>query len=279
MQVPVLIKEIPNQGVNERAAYGPFDLNEFIESPDGSPLTYQAEIAGGAALPKGLICTADGLVTGIPAKDTQGNYEIVINIANEAGKLQAKFVLTIAPNLAEKGTQAYVDELKTQIWQALEQDMPAPELADLLDRAVTPLDIYYLLERWGTLTIYDAFNLDPPGEKKLLVLDGASEHYLTYDRGSCLVACPKELFSHERTLADGIRTCEALAREAYKRDWTVELIGFEKLTRAAWVEIQHLGDKHNKKIEVINYNASAHDVKLYTERAHALWNNKSMEIE
>lgn len=279
MQAPALIKPIPNQGVNERAAYGPFDLREFIQTTDGSAITFQAEIAGGAALPKGMICTSDGIVTGIPAKDTQGTYEIIIHASSGGGTLEAKFILTIAPNLAEKNTQAYVDDLKSQIWSALEHNQPAPELMELLDRAITPLDIYYLLERWGTLTIYDAFNLEPPGEKKLLVLEGASEHFLTYDRGSCLVACPKQLFSHERTLADGLRTSEALAREAYKRNWTVELIGFEKYTRAAWVEIQHLGDKHNKKLEIINYNASVNDVKLYTERAYAQVNRKGLDIE
>lgn len=279
MQAPVLINQIPNQGVNERAAFGPFDLREYIHDPDGGQLVFSAEVSGGASLPKGMICTADGIVTGIPAKDTNGNYEIIIEAQNDAGSLKAKFVLTIMPAFVDKNTQAYADELKAQIWSALEHNQAAPELLELLDRAITPLDVYYLLERWGTLTIYDAFNLDPPGEKKLLVLEGASEHFLTYDRGSCLVACPKQLFSHERTLADGLRTSEALAREAYKRNWTVELIGFEKYARAAWVEIQHLGDKYNKKLEVINYNASVNDVKLYSERAYAQANRKSLDIE
>lgn len=262
MQVPVLIKQIPNQGVNERAAFGPFDLKDYIHDPDGGQLVFSAEVSDGSSLPKGMICTADGIVTGIPAKDTSGNYEIVIDAYNDAGGIQAKFVLNIMPAFVDKNTQAYADELKSQIWQALEQNQAAPELMELLDRAITPLDVYYLLERWGTLTIYDAFNLEPPGEKKLLTLEGASEHFLTYDRGSCLVACPKDLFSHERTLADAIASCAALAREAYKRNWTVELIGFEKYTRAAWVEIQHLSHKNNRKMEVLNYEPSTVDMKL-----------------
>ena len=272
MQAPVIIKQLTTQGVNERAAYGPVDMNEFIKSPDGSTLRFQAEIANGASLPKGLICTSDGIFTGIPAKNTQGVYDVRVHAVNEAGSVELKFILNIQPNLAEDSSQSYIDELKQQIWLALEQNMPSPDIADLLARAVTPSDVYYLLERWATLTIYDAFNLDAPGEKKLMVLEGASEHFLTYDRGSCLVACPKDLFSCERTLADGIHTAEALAREAYKRNWTVELIGFEKLTRAAWVEIQYLSDVNNRKMEILNYEPSDHDMKLHqhaVERAAA----------
>lgn len=263
MQAPSLIKKIPAQSVNERAAYGPFDLKEYIQAPDGSKLTFQAEVVGGRSLPQGLICTADGILTGIPAQDTQGNYEFEIEASNASGgKMHAKFSFSILPNLANKNKKLYIDELKQQIWQALGQNLAAPEITALLDRAVTPLDVYHLLERWGTLTIYDAFNLEPPGEKHLLALEGASEHFFTYDRGCCLVACPKDLFSHERTVADGLRTCEALAREAYKRGWTVELIGFDKYARAAWVEIQHLNENNARKMEVLNYNPSTFEMHL-----------------
>lgn len=263
MEAPALIKDIPTQGVNERAAFGPFDLNEFIQAADGGDVSFQAELADGSMLPQGMICTEDGIVTGIPAKDTAGHYEIVVRAWTDGGEITTKFILNIQSSLAEKDTQTEFDELKQQVWQALDENMPLPELADILERAVTPLEIYYLLERWGTLTIYDAFNLEPPGEKHLIVLEGASEHFLTYDRGSCLVACPKDLFSHERTLADGIATAKALAREVFNRGWTVELVGFDKYSRAAWVEIQHLSEKHNKKIEVLNYEASSMDVDLY----------------
>lgn len=277
MQGPILIKPIPNQGVNERASFGPFDLTEFIQAPDGSDIMFTAELASGAGLPKGLICTNGGNVTGIPAKGTNGNHEVIIHASNAGGTLEAAFMLSIQPSLAEKNTQQYTDELKQQIWLALEHNMPAPELADLLERAVTPLDVYYLLERWATLTIYDAFNLTAPGEKQLLILEGASDHFLTYDRGSCLVACPRELFSEERTLADGIATAQALTREAFNRGWTVELVGFEKLTRAAWVEAQHLSDKFQRKMEVINFEPTTTDMKLYQEQVRAGVMRKGME--
>lgn len=269
MQAPVVVKEIPAQVTNERAAYGPIDLNEFIQAPDGAKVEFSAGLDTGESLPLGLICTSDGILTGIAGVDTEGSYTVILQAKNEAGDIQTEFSLTIQASLADRDTQSYQDELKTHIWQALDKNAPLPDLSDLLERGVSPLDIYYLLERWATLTIYDAFNLDPPGEKKVLTLKGVSEHYNVYDRGCCLVATPKDLYSHERTLADGIQAAQALAREAYKREWTVELIGFEKLTRAAWVEIQHLGDEHNRKLEVINYDVSTNDILLYDKQAQA----------
>lgn len=267
MEAPKLIKAIPNQGVNERAAYGPFDLSEFIQTADGSDIHFEAEIQDGASLPKGLICTYDGLVTGIPAKGTSGNYEVTINASNEAGSIKTQFNLSIQPTMASKDTQEFGDELKQKIWEAIESNQPIPDLTELLGRDVTPGDIYYLLERWASLTIYDAYNLEPPGEKKLIDLPGISKYFEAFDRGCCLVARPKDLFSHERTLADAIQTAQALAREAVRRDWVVELVGFNKLTRAAWVEIQHLGETMNKKFDVLNFEPTTSDVKLYQERS------------
>lgn len=268
MEKPIVIKEIPAQIINERAAFNPFDLKAFIQAPDGSLLQFSAEIQNGDALPTGMICTADGLLTGIPAKDTQGNYEILVTAQNEAGSAVASFVLTIKPSALTGGGGAdYLDKIKAQVWEALGQNLPIPDLGSLLDRPITDLDIYYLLERWGIVTIWDAFNLEPPGDKQLLKLEGASQHYNVYDRGSCLVAAPKDLYSHERTIEDGLKTARAMAREVYQRNWTVELSGFEKLTRAAWVEIQHLSDQYGKRLEVINFHPTPDDVKIYVSQA------------
>lgn len=270
MQAPVLIKAIPTQVVNELAAYGPVDLKQYIQSPKGSPSpTFTAETKTGASLPAGMICTPDGLLTGIPARGTSNHYDIIITATNEAGDIQVEFALTIQPSPVS-GDAAYLDQLKAQIWEAVENNLPIPDLGDIYGKEITALEIYYLLERWGVLKIWDAFNLDPPGELQLLPLAGMSEHYHVYDRGSCLVACPKELFSHERTLEDGLRTARAMADEVYRRGWTVELSGFDKLTRAAWIQLQHLGDKHGKRLDVINFEPTPEDVKLYTTQANAM---------
>lgn len=266
MAAPVLIKPIPHQIVNEQAAYGPFDLKDFFQSPDGTPIGFVAELKTGQALPRGMICTSDGILTGIPAKDTHGNYEISITATSGLDSMQASFVFTIKPSLTANNME-YIDKLKAQVWQALEEHLPVPELADIYERPITALDIYYLLERWGTLTIYDAFNLEPPGEKKLLVLEDASPHYDVYDRGSCLVGCPRDLYSHERTIADSIQTAKAMANVAFNRGWTMELIGIEKMTRTAWVEIQRLNEQFKRNLEVINFAPTSDDVKLYVSQA------------
>jgi hypothetical protein len=263
----ILIKAIPNQVINELASYGPFDLKQYIQVAEGAPkLHFRAELKDGQALPKGMICTSDGIVTGIPAKDTQGNYEVVITVESEEAPQQAIFMLAIKPSFANKET-GYLDKLKSQVWAALEQRLPAPELKELLDRPISKLDVYYLLERWSMITIWDAFNLDPPEEKKLLALEGTSQHYYVYDRGSSLIGCPKDLFSHERTLEDGLQTARAMAREVYKRNWTIEMAGIDKLVRCVWVEAQHLGDIQGRPLEVINYQPSPEDIRLYAHEA------------
>jgi hypothetical protein len=267
MAAPELVEEIPPQVVNESASFGPFDLKDFILIDDESPeVRFVAQLDSGESLPKGLICTEDGVITGIPAKGTQGNYDIVINATNSDGAIDFEFGLMIKPSLEKEGS-AYLDELKQQVWQAVQDELPIPDLNELYNRPISAQEIYYLLERWGLLTIWDAFNLEPPGEKQLLDLEGASEHYNVYDRGSCLVATPKDLYDHERTLRDGLMTARAMAREVYERDWTIQMVGFEKLVRATWVEIQHLGDKNGRRLEVIGFSPSPDDVKLYTNES------------
>lgn len=264
MQAPVLVKPIPPQMVNEKAAYGPLNLKDFIKTPDSDvPPRFQAEIKGGASLPKGLICTTDGILTGIPAQGTEGSYEIVLTAANDEGSFQVTVPFTIKAGLSVTSAN-YLDQLKTQVWVALDQHLPIPDLAEMYERPITSLEIYYLLERYGILKIWDAFNLEPPGPLKELHLEDASPHYHVYDRGSQLVAAPKDLYSHERTLEDGLKTARAMAREVYKRNWTIELAGFDKMTRACWVELQHLADKFGHKLDVINFDPSLDDMKIYT---------------
>lgn len=278
MPAPTLVKPIPPQVVNEQAAYGPFDLNEFIQSPEEDLARFSAELSDGKSLPKGLICTGDGMLTGIPGKGTDGSYEFVITGNNGAGEIQTKILFTINPGVATSTPKEdYFDQLKAKVWEALEKNLPVPELKDMYDRPINILEVYHLLEQWATLKIWDAFNLDPPGSLKLITLEGASEHYHVYDRGSCLVAVPKDLFSHERTLADGLKTAQAMAREVYKRDWTIELVGFDKLVRSAWVELQHLGDKQGKQLEIINYQPSVDDLKVYYNQTHDASMRASLE--
>lgn len=269
MDKPVLVKPIPSQIVNERASFGPLNLTEYIAAPDGSACRFTMELDSGEALPKGMIGTSDGIVTGIPGRDTQSTYVVIVTAENEAGSIQTSFTFTIKPSLATDD-DTYFDKLKAQVWEALEKHLPPPDFAELYNRPVSIVEIYHLLERWGLIKVWDAFNLEPPGEMIPLNLEGVSKHYVVYDRGSCIVACPKDLFSHERTLEDGIQTAKAVAREVYKRKWPVEIAGFDKLTRALWLELQHLGDVHGHRLEITNYIPSVSDLRLYTMQAEEI---------
>jgi hypothetical protein len=121
------------------------------------------------------------------------------------------------------------------------------------------------MQRFATLTLWDAYNLEPRSRQFVeLSLKEASPHYRIYDRGSCLVATPADLFSHDRTLEDALQTARAASREVYQRGWgAVELAGFNKMVRASWVEIQILAHKYGKPLNVLYYEPTAADHKLY----------------
>jgi hypothetical protein len=267
-QMPVQLKPIPPIMTNVGAALYAIDLHEYIQSPDpaSGAVRYSASLTDGRGIPTGLICTEIGLLGGIAAEGTEGTYDIVIYAENNnSTPLTVNIKLTIRERIAVEDP-FFLNTLKSQIWTALGQNLPVPEMSDLLNRPISAVEIYYLLQRFAVLTIWDVYNLEQPSAKTLLKLDGTNKHYNVYDRGSCLVAAPKELFSHERTLADALDISRTLAREVYKRGWTIEFAGFNKMVRAAWVELQLLGDKHGKKIEILHYVASPEDQRIYSKQ-------------
>jgi len=263
MAAPRLINPIPQQVINELAGFHPFELQSFFESE--TPMRFSAEQTNGEPLPKGMICTGNGSLTGIPAKDTVGTYQIRVIAKNEVGETAAEFNLIIRESLVNAETGTALEELKAQIWQAADKNLPIPDLSELLNRDITPIEIYYLLERWAMLKIWDAFNLETPGPLNEITLQEASKHYAIYDRGSCLVAVPRDLYSYERTTEDAFRTARALAKEAFSRGWTMDLVGLDKLTRVAWAEVQRLNQIYGRNLEVVNYNVSDRDVRLFNE--------------
>jgi hypothetical protein len=268
----VLIKAIPSQIVNEGAAWGPLNLNDFISSsdPDDKTVQFTAELSDGRALTRGLICTESGTLGGIPAAGTQGVYEIVILAENAEGEdLTTKFTLTIKERISLLEGHQYFTDLKSKVWEALGQNLPLPDMQSLIDRPLTLVEVYYLMQRFATMTIWDVHNLEVPGEKTELQLTDASPHFCIYDQGSCLVGAPRDLFSYERTLEDALQTARVMAREVYKRGWTIELTGFNKMVRASWVEIQLLVHKHGKPLEVLHYEPTESDQKIYQAQEKA----------
>lgn len=265
-----LKKTIPPQIVNEGAKFGPLYLTEFIESLASAGKAYfRAELTDGRALPQGLICTTDGVIDGI-ASGQAGNYQVQVTVVNdEAEELTTEFALIIKARIQLEDPNQIFKKIKAEIWEALGKDLPLPEMTDLFARPVTAVEIYYLLQRFATLTVWDVYNLEHPAEKKLLMLEGASKHYHIYDRGCCIIAAPKELYSHERTLEDALQTARVIAREAYQRDWAIELTGFNKMIRAAWVELQLLGDRYGKPADILRYVPSPEDVIAYMAESNA----------
>jgi len=258
-QTPQLIKPIPPQIVNEGANFGPIDLNLYIEGAN----RFQATLADGSPLTKGIICTSDGILSGIPASGTQGVYNLLITIENEEGSvLTTNIDLTIKEryNFTERSDE--LTSRKNKIWQSLLGGLELPSLEELSQLPITKEDIQYLIERYASFTVWDVFNLEPPSVKQIIELPGQSPHFNIYDCGSCLVSAPKELYSEHRTIEDAVQTARVVAREAVNRDWTVELAGTERVARAAWMEILQLGELSGKKIHVVSYQPSERDVEL-----------------
>ncbi|MES2204134.1 MAG: hypothetical protein V4496_02835 [Pseudomonadota bacterium] len=151
-------------------------------------------------------------------------------------------------------------EEKRAIWEAIIQGQSIPELKELMDRPISHQEIYYLLSRISYFVIWDANNSAPAGVLQALALKGASEMFNVYDRGSCIVATPKQLFDHNRTLKHGVETAQAMANEVFQRGWRVEFGGFDKMVRAAWVEFELLSQKFGKPVSYSYFNPSSQDV-------------------
>ncbi len=147
-------------------------------------------------------------------------------------------------------------------------------VASAKSRPVTKADVYYLLERFAHLTIWDALNLEAPGKKVIIDVPGVSPHFNVYDAGSALIMAPKKLFSEDRTLKDAIETAEAMTSEVYNRGWVIEMAGFEKLERAVWVRAQHLADQHGREMEILHFDPLFKDLRLYNEQALMMQTSK-----
>lgn len=271
-RAPVLVKEIPPQMFSEGAAFE-VNLNDYIQSPnpESGTVRFVGELDDGRSLPAGIICTENGMLSGIPAKGTMGSYQFVIIAENESGiPLVTQFPFTIKERIAMSEDEMLVSHFKSKVWEALGKNLPLPDIGDIVDRPLSAIEIYYLMERFASLTIWNVYNLDSPSEKKLLTLAGCSPHYAIYDCGSCIIGAPKELFSHVRTLEDALQTARVMAKEAFDRNWTIEFGGFNKMARASWVELQLLADKYGKQIDVLHYTPSNQDVSLYQTQAKTL---------
>src|SRR5947207_2433678 len=117
LKPPVLKAEITSQIVNEGASYQ-LNLSDFIQSrteADGK-VHFFAERIDGQALPQGLICLPNGMLSGIPAKGTHGTHEISVTAENDSGiPFTTQFALTIKEALQMDAMNQHFTELKAKI--------------------------------------------------------------------------------------------------------------------------------------------------------------------
>ena len=278
------IKPIPSFQANEGIKFDDFDLNEYIKNPADEPTQFTVELADGGSLPKGLICSEEGVFGGTPEKGTARDlpYELLFIAQSEnADLLVLSTTLKILPGVEEEKAEA--DDIEEEVGEEVsEEDIEKRkkgktiekfwksftegksfDLEEILTRDISPMDVYYLLGRFGTLTIWNSDDLSPAAKGYLIELDDSSSHYLVFDFKVALVATPKDLFDYDRTIDASLKTARAMTREIHKRAWNIEMAGFDKMVTAAWVEVQHLnrlGEGH--KIEIHHYEPSAADYEV-----------------
>ena len=297
-QLPELIKPIYEQ----KAVVGRYfelDLSEYIQNPESEEplLVFFVSSEDGFPLPLGLSYLPIGVISGVPEPESyrpQG-YTLYVRVSNSApGETVVAFRFMIdrledldpdddftqaidideedKVSLEERLMQDIVAEAelkrdKKKVWSSIMDEDFIPQIQTIYDRAVTPEEVSYLIERMAFLAIWNIDNPNQPGDLKAIVLEGsARDHFHVYDRDSCLVATPKKLFDHARTLKHAIDTAQAMSREAFARGWRVEFGGFEKMIRAAWVEMECLAEKNNKKTDYVYFFPSQQDVELLQQQ-------------
>lgn len=254
----------------------PIDLRKYIDNPSQIPLKFSAELSLGGPLPANLTCSEEGVISGfLERKEATFLPFSVLVVALGEGVDPLTFdvylhVEGVPEAVAETDeANAGVDEPDEfdlaqfdDYWKNFQEKLELPDLETLLTRKVTHREIYHLLGKFATLTIWNADDFRPADEGKILEIKGAGGHFLVYDFDVALVTTPRDLYSTTRTDADLRQVAGAMVREAYHRKWNIELAGFDKLVSAAWVEAQQLNRQAAEgafKIEVKNFLPSTAD--------------------
>ncbi len=247
---------VPNFEVAEGSEFPAVDLNQYIENPTDKPLKFIAELTNDQPLPTGLFCSESGKLYGVPAIGTakKRHYDVLVIVQ---GETTLPLILSVSILIYNPKTES--PEYLEFYWQALLGGVDPsllPDIQKALTRDVTPSDIYYLLGRFSTFIIWNADDLSSPDKGRIIELSDANERFNVYDFDVALVASPKDLYDPNRTLRNGIETAQAMIHEVQCRKWNIEFAGYDKLVRAAWLEVQKLnrlqkGEGHI--IEVYHY--------------------------
>ncbi len=245
----------------------PVDLRLAIDNPNNVSLKFSAELVLGGELPANLTCSESGIITGYLEKNTATflPYAILVVAQGEnIDPLTFEIYLHVLPPKGEDVALGHeIDgasvpdfnlEAFDNYWKSFSEKLELPDLEKLLTRQITRNDIYYFINKFATLTVWNSDDFRPADNGKLIKILGASDHFMVYDFDVAIVASPKDLYSTSRTITDAVETARAMVQEAYQRNWNIELAGFEKMVSAAWVEAEWLNKKSaDHKIEVKNF--------------------------
>ena len=248
----MVIAQVKPIKVNEGSPIQSLDLKSYLENPENIPIKFSATMDSGEVLPAWLSLSSEGVLTGKPpvgaAKPLP--YAIKVLAITPTSKLELNFEVRVyTPKTADEIAKA-----RQEAWQALAKQGVLPEsIQEIIERPITSRDIYYLLGRFASFTVWNADDLRLADNGQLIQVAGISDKFNVYDFEVCLVAIPKDLYSYDRGLGDALQTARAVVREVYNRKWNVEFGGFDRMADAAWYEAYDLNAQGEHQMEIRNY--------------------------
>ena len=272
IEQPKLLEEFLEFSLQAGSEITSIDLKKSIDNPSNISLKFSAELSLGGPMPENLTCSEDGVISGILARNTAALLPHSVSVVAEGEAIEPLafdiylYIVAAEGAEAEEAEELQPAELEfdleqfDQYWKAFNDKLDLPDLEELLTRQITKRDIYYFINKFATLTVWNADDYRPADVGELISIQGESEHFMVYNFDVALVATPKDLYSTSRTMGDALQTARSMVQEAYKRKWNVELAGLDKMVSAGWVEAEWLNkNKAEYKMAVKNFIPSEND--------------------
>ena|SRR3990167_11227917 len=237
--------------VNEDRPMSPVYLSRYIDSLEEEKVAFSLK-SESDPLPQGVVLNESGQLSGKPVKGSARPHSYHLKIIGQGKEDRIEFELPF--HVYKIKTADEITSLFSEAWEQLTKEGIMPEtLEEIIQRPISKTDMYYLLQRFASFTVWNADDLRLADNGQLVTVKEASDEFNVYDFEVCLVATPKDLFSHERTLGDALQTAKAMVKETYRRKWHVEFGGFDRMANIAWYEIKKLNAKGAHQMEIRNY--------------------------